>query len=140
MNPRLYPHLQAIIEHLEGAGLLVGDHQAPQSTDGKIVSPCVVVYMTPSAPLAGSLKGPPVDALVRFRLTSVGRTPSSAADYADTVADAIDGAELDVPDRAIFRCRRSSLAGIERDNDVTPPCFYAATPYQMMSISAPEES
>lgn len=135
-EPRSYPHAVAIKETLAAAGLRVGDHVAPKSTDGKIVTPCVVLYLTPSAPPFGDLVRPGTDVLMRFMLTSVDLTADGAQDYADRVFDAIDGATLSVVDRYVTRVRRSSIAGVERDDDVQPPCYYAATPYQLLSMSA----
>jgi hypothetical protein len=135
-QPRVYPHIAAIIGALEDAGLRVGDHRAPKSADDRIAAPCNVLYMAPSAEPFGSLGRPGTDVLMRFRVTSVDITPEGAANQADLVFDALEGTELIVEDRAIFRVRRSALAGVVRDDDVKPPCFYAATPYQMLSMSA----
>ena len=131
---RLYPHAQAILGLLEASTLRVGDHKAPKSTDGKIVAPCAVLYMTPSMVTGASLDGAEDDALIRFRVIAVGLTPGEAEDVADDVFDALDGATVTVSGRSVFRLRRSAIAGVERDEDVTPPCFYASTPYQMMSM------
>lgn len=140
-EPRLYPHSTAIKAALEAAGLLVGDHQAPKGTDeNTIVTPCNVLYMTPSAVPFGSLGDLDTDVLMRFRVTSVDITPEGAAHQADLVFDALDGADLIVEGRSICRLRRSSLAGVVRDDDVRPACFYAATPYQMLSMSVSAES
>lgn len=137
-KPRLYAHTQAIKTALTAAGLNVGDHVAPKSSSGAIVTPCVVLYMTPSAVPTGTLAEPDTDVLARFRLVSVERTPDGAEDLADLAHDAIDGATLTVDDRAIFRVKRTGLGGVVRDDEVTPPCFYCSTPYSLMSISSPE--
>lgn len=131
--PSLAPHLVAVIERLEAGGLSVGQGVAPKSTDGRIAAPCVVVHPTSSAPLDGSLGRAPVDAVWRFVVTSVAFTQREAAEVADQVQELLDGADLEVEARGIYRCRVVSLAPIDRDEAVTPPCFYAATPYQLMT-------
>lgn len=135
MIPRLYPHSKAIREVLSAAGLTVGNHRAPKSGDGRIVAPCAVVYLVPSPFLPGSITGPSVDALIRFQVTSVDLSADGAVFYADRVAEALNGAKIVVPDRAIYRCRGTQIPGVERDDDVTPPCYYVRSEFSLVSNS-----
>ena len=138
-KPLSRPHALAIRNALTSAGMRVGDHKAPESTDGKIVTPCVVLYMAPSAPPTGSVGLADTDVLVRFRLMGIDLSPDGAQHQADKAFQALDGIDLDVENRGIFRLRRTALGSVERDDDVTPPCFYCSTPWSMLSVSAPEE-
>ena len=139
-KPRSYPHAVAIKDALEDADLTVGDHGAPKNASGNVITPCVVFRMEPSAPPMSSVGKDGTDVLLRFRLTAYDLTADGAQFYADKVFDAMDGAELLVEDRAIFRVRRVNVAGVDRDMDVTPNVFYCPTPYSLLSVSAPEES
>jgi hypothetical protein len=136
----VYPHAAAIIEALTDAEFRVGDHAAPKSTDGRIVAPCAVVYMTPGPIVGHDLTYRDLDALIRFRVVTVAITPAEAAAYQDRVAAALTGLSLIVGDRATYRIHLDTTGGVERDDDLQPPLFYCSTGYRLLSISNPEES
>jgi hypothetical protein len=138
--PTVYPHATAIISILEDDGFLVGDHVAPKSTTGNIVAPCVVLYMIQSPSPTGSLARSDEDAVFRFRLTSVALTAGEALDHADRVAASVTAFPLVVDDREVFRLRRVNPAGCQRDDDVTPQCFYVPDLYSLLTVSAVDES
>jgi hypothetical protein len=139
-TPAVYPHVTALISALEGAGIRTGDHVAPKSTDGQLVTQVAVLYMIPGAIVGQSLDAVDIDALIRFRIITVDSTPQGAADLADRVAAVLNGLVLSVADRASYRIRLDAVSGVLRDDDVTPPMFYSSTPYRMLSTSDPEES
>lgn len=115
---------QQVIEALSDAGLNVGDHVAPASTDGRIVAPCVVVYLTSSPTMRASLAGGDT-ALVRWRVVSVACTAAEALHVAGEVNDVLHDRQI-----GTFRPRRQSYSGLDRDDTTTPPLYYCTALYQ----------
>lgn len=131
-----FPHAVALRAVLEDAGFRVGDHVAPKSPgpQGRILAPCVVIYSTASPSPTGAIDGGDTDGLLRWRLTSIDITGEGAQAHADRVAETLQGFDLQVEDRAVFRLRRSSFGGCHRDDDVAPPCFYVPDLYSLMTV------
>lgn len=139
-SPPTYPHLVAIIDVLEAEGIRVGDHVAPRSADGNIVTQTAVVYMGAGPIVAQDLIQSDNEALVRFRIITVDSTAQGAADLADRVAGILRANPLVVTDRFVFTVRPDTMGAVERDDDVQPPMFYSSTGYRVLSMTALEES
>lgn len=98
-------------------GLKVGRGQKP---DGD--PPYAVVYGIPGGRTAGTLDDPHEDAEMVYQVTCVGTTSEQAewvTDRALGLAKGFPATGLIVSDVEVF------LPGIQRDDDVTPPLFYA---------------
>lgn len=140
-QPDLLPHAEAIIDRLESADLVVGDHVAPKSPNGQIVAPCVVLYLLPGGQQSGNLGQVDVDAWLPFQLTCVGRMAAQAMNTADIAHQALTGTPLEITDRHIASIRRNGFgARAERDDDVTPPLFYVPVQYRLWTLNAPVAS
>lgn len=129
-NPRLF--YAAVIARLGDTGRPVGDAVAP---DGGL--PYVVVYPMPDARTDGSLVDPHQIAVYTFQLTSVALTREQAQwmqhkarvsllGWTPTVAG-IGATPLQLDD--------PGGGGVTRDDDVSPPQFYAVDRYRMYASS-----
>lgn len=135
-TPLLLPHAAAIIDRLQDAGLTVGDHIAPKSSDGKIVAPCVVVYMRPGGTFTNSVGMVEEDAWLPFQLTCVGRVAKEALQQADRAHAALTESPITVADRVIALVRRDGFgSSVQRDVDVTPALFYAPVIYRLWTLT-----
>ncbi len=130
------PHALAVVASLEAGGLTVGDGEAPRTGNPpKIVAPCVVVHMVPGGQVDGTAGDPDGWADARFQLTAVGRMAAEARHVADRAGQALDTNGITVPGRKIRRLRPVGPWGpTVRDNDVTPPLFYATRTYGMFTF------
>ena len=128
-------YLTAIESVLTTAGLHVGDGVAPKSSDGSLVTPCAVMYLQPSTRMGDCIASHGEDARITFRIVSADRTGRGAARYDWRVREALDSIELDVDGRTSYRIRWENSSATERDDDVTPPCFYVSTLFSLLSMS-----
>lgn len=143
MTLTINPHAAAILTALEPLETLdqpirVGDGVAPKSTDGAFVAPSAVLHFRPGGQMIDSVGCMGTDGIVPFQITCVGQTAEQARIVADFVATYLEGADLTVTGRAIYRVRRRSPVGgaPERDDDVSPPLFYIPVQYQLLTASA----
>lgn len=132
------PYLRALKTALTGAGLKVGGGVAPRSSDGTIVTPSTTLYLQPSRPSGESVGCRGDDAVLSFRCISQDLTDEGAAAYDDKVKAALNGLVVTVADRESYAIRWIESSGVERDHDVTPPCFYVSSLFTLMSAYAPE--
>lgn len=126
----------AIISALEGAGLLVGDAQAPDGagwTDkpGDEFVGYVVVYELSGGVTDGPIGEPDNDAEQIFQLTSVGATREQCKWVADRARHVMLTAALSIVDRAVMRVAVDMLGGTTRDDDVQPPVFFSPDRYRV---------
>lgn len=119
---------QAVIASIADAGVRVGDHVAPASTDGRIVAPCAVVYLTSSPTMQASIAGGDT-ALVRWRIVSTAYSAAEALHVANQVNGALHDQQLTAGPLS-FRVRRQSYSGLDRDDTTTPPLYYCTALYQ----------
>lgn len=144
MTLTVNPHALAILTALAPLESLaqpirVGDGVAPLSTDGKIVAPCAVLHLRPGGVMFDSVGCMATDGVLPFQITCVGLTAAQARIVADKVAGYLEGANLTVSGRAVYRVRRRTgpVGGApERDDDVDPPLFYVPVQYQLLTASA----
>lgn len=132
------PHALAVIASLEAAGLTVGDGVAPRDgSPPRIVAPCVVVHMVPGGAIDGTAGDPDGWADARFQLTCVGRVAAEARYTADLADSALGDNPPTVDGRKVRRVRPVEPWGrVERDNDVTPPLFYATRTWGLWTFPA----
>lgn len=122
LHPELYPHVQAVVGALEGAGLAVGNHR----WEGDIYAPHVVVYLIAGGEVDGTAADPNSDAELVVQLTYVGEGPEQALRTGDLARAALVGQRLTVDGRAPQACLLlTGSGGALPDRDVTPPAFYA---------------
>jgi hypothetical protein len=140
------PHAEAILEVLrtatmpDGALVKIGDGIAPKSTDGKIVAPCAILHLRGGGSVTGSIGAVNTDAILRFQITSVGKTAREARVVADCVGAYVEGATVTVEGRETVRIGRPPGSGPiqqpQRDDDVTPPLFYVPVEYRLWTVPA----
>lgn len=126
----------AVVSVLASAGLNVGRAVAP--SDIPAGAGWAVVYPLTGGLSSGTLDNPNDDASVLYQITSVGRNAEQAEWVMDTVRWAILGANYTLNDRTVVLVGIDMFGGVERDDDVQPPLFYAKDRFRFMT--APEVS
>jgi hypothetical protein len=127
-----HPHAVAVLAALQAAGLSVGDHHAPAGNP-----PYVVLYVIGGGVVDGTLGTPDSDGDLRFQVTAVGRHPGEARWIADRAAAALTDEPITVAGRVAQRVRPiEASSGVQRDDDVTPPLFYATARYGLWTFPA----
>lgn len=138
-TPLLSPHVAAVVDLLDGGGLTVGDHAAPDAD-----LPYVVVYLIPGGSVTGTAAEPSTGAELIFQTTSVGRLAAEALDLDDQVTALLDGTRLDVDGHApqVVRLLTGS-GGVLRDDSAgtpdrpLPPLFYAQRRWVLWTFTDP---
>lgn len=133
MRPIFRVHTDAVIAALESAGLDVGDAVAP--ADGPALlkggTGYVVVYPVAGGASYGTLADHAEDAEIIMQVTCVGATREQAAWLADACNVLLDG--LEVEDRSVPLVTLEVTPGVNRDDNQTPPVFYATPRYRIFS-------
>jgi hypothetical protein len=125
----LVTHTAAVIAALQAAGVAVGDGS------GKGLSPpFAVVYPIPGGGTSGTLGKRNEDAELVYQVTCVGRVRPEAEWIVDKVMALLNG--FNVAGRSILLVSLDSHGGIRRDDDVTPPLFYATPRFRVLSVPA----
>lgn len=129
--PATLPHVDALLAALTAAGLTASLGVAPPGA----VPPYVAVYPDVGRSLPGSLADPLsyYDSVVQ--LTCVGMTPEQALSYSDRARIALS-VPLVVAGRSGLRPEELGGPPILRDDDVTPPLYYAPVQYRLRSTPA----
>lgn len=124
-------HTDAIIQTLEALDLPVGDAKRPEGDHNRYC----VVYPIPGGEVSGTLEDPNEDAEFVYQVTCVG---TKARDQAEWVVDKVllllGG--ISVADRYVARVFLDSLPGIRRDDEVSPPLFYATPRFRVKTTPA----
>jgi len=134
------PYAAAIKTLLDDIDIRVGGAVAPRSADGRIVAPCVVLYMNVVTRVGDGVGCAGDDASVRFQLTSVDLTDEGAMAQDARARAVLHNGSLLVDDRFTCRMVWAGSQPVLRDEDVTPPCFYVTSNYTLMSMSDPSGS
>lgn len=113
----------AVLEALrQGLDRPVGDAQKP---DGA-TAPYLVVYPGGDPALDGSLADPHADADHTVQITGVGLDRAGAEDVRDLArALLLDRSTLSIEDRTVISTELLTGQPVRRDDDVSPPLFYA---------------
>lgn len=131
------PHALGVIATLEAAGLTVGDGVGKVDSGGELITPQVIVHMIPGGQIDGTAASPDAWADARFQLTAVGSIARQARWALDKASTALADNGVTVAGRVIQRVRpveNQPWGKTERDQDVTPPVFYATRVYGMHSF------
>lgn len=129
MIVRTDEHTQALLSVLQATGRPVGDAVAPPAAS----APYVVLYPQ-SGTRGGPIADPDADAALTYQFTCVGRDRRGAQWLADRVADVVRNVAF--PGRALLRVQLLNDSPVERDDDVTPPLWYATPVYQFWTTPA----
>lgn len=131
--PAVLPHVDAVTAALEAAGLTVYLGGAPSGvvpTDG---SPFVVLYPDPGQPTVASLADDRTNFATVVQLTCVGLTAEQAMSVSDRAIGALS-APPTVAGRASWKPESLDGQPVKRDDDVTPPCYYAVGRWRLRSV------
>jgi hypothetical protein len=126
--PATLPHVDAVLAALAAAELVAGLGVAPPGQ----APPYVAVYPDPGQSLPGSLADPLSYYQGTVQLTCVGETAEQALSVSDR-ARTVLSVPLSVDGRAGWRPEELGGPPVQRDDDVTPPLYYAAVQYRLRS-------
>lgn len=136
-------HTDAILAALRatfGDRAEVGDAEAPDGTgrqgDGSFAK-YAVVYALSGGNTMGTLATPDADAWLPYQVTCVGGSRQQAEWVRDEVVARLVGTyTLEVEQRRIPRVRLDSTGGATRDDDQTPPVWWAAPRFAVLTTPA----
>lgn len=131
-TPTVLPHVDALTTALEGSGLVVYLGGAPSGTVPTDNVPYVVLYPDPGVPVRASIADDRVWFQGVVQLTCVGLTAEQALSVSDRCQAALTPA-LVVAGRAGWRPEALEGQPVKRDDDVTPPNYYAVLRYRLRS-------
>lgn len=126
--PATLPHIDALLAALAAAGLTAGLGVAPPDT----APPYIAVYPDPGQSVPGSLADPLSYYQATVQLTCVGETAEQALSVSDRARAALS-VPLVVEGRAGWRPEELGGPPVTRDDDVTPPLYYAPVRYRLRS-------
>lgn len=131
-TPAVLPHLDAVTAALEGVDLTVYLGGAPMGVEPTDARPYIVLYPDPGIPVRASLADDRLNFTAVVQLTCVGLTAEQALNVCDRASAALAG-PLAVDSRTAWRPEPLEGQPVRRDDDVTPPCFYAISRFRLRS-------
>lgn len=131
-TPAILPHIDAVATALTAVELTVYLGGAPDGVEPTDGQPYIVLYPDPGVPVRASLADDRVDFTAVVQLTCVGLTAEQALNVCDRAAAALSP-RLAVAGRTSWRPEALEGLPVRRDDDVTPPCFYAISRYRLRS-------
>lgn len=134
-TPAVLPHVDAVSAALTTAGLTAYLGGAPPGVSPTAADPYVVLYPEPGRAEVASLADNRTNFSAVVQLTCVGLTAEQAMSVSDRAAAALS-AVLTVTGRTSWKPEPLDGQPVQRDDDVTPPCFYAPSRYRLRSIPA----
>lgn len=128
------PETLAVLALLRGE-LVVGDAARPENWASSSGGYAVLYPL--SVPTDGPVSDPYADAESEYQVTAVGVTRAQAQIVADKARTLMLTAPLTIPDRVLMQpVEWSDSRGVERDDDVSPPLFYAIDRYMIRTTPA----
>lgn len=127
-TPNVLDHVDAVLAAYGTAGLTAALGGAPPG----VAPPYCVLYPEPGMPVRASLADNRVNFQTTLQVTYVGETAEQALNYADRGAAAM-AVPLAVTGRTAWRPEYLDGQPVQRDDDVTPPVFYAVARYRLRS-------
>jgi hypothetical protein len=124
--PVLRTHTSAVITRLQALGVAVGDAQAPTGNP-----PYCVVYQVAGGDTYGPLAAQNDDAELIYQVTCVGTSREQAQWLADKTMGLLSG--ITVTGRSLPLVTVEMVPGIQRDDKVSPPVFWAAPRFRLFS-------
>lgn len=131
-TPAVLPHVDAVTTALEAAGLTVYLGGAPPGTVPTTAVPYIVLYPDPGISVRASLADDRVDFTGVVQLTCVGLTAEQVLNVSDRARAALTPA-LAVAGRTAWKPEHLEGQPVRRDDDVTPPVFYAISRFRLRS-------
>jgi hypothetical protein len=131
--PNVLDHVDAVKAALVAEALTVYLGGAPPGTTPTDTTPYVVLYPDPGHAVTASLADDRTGFQAVFQLTCVGLTAEQALNVSDRARAALTDAPT-VAGRASWRPEQLDGQPVKRDDDITPPVFYAISRYRLRSI------
>lgn len=131
--PAVLPHVDAVTAALETASLTVYLGGVPPGIVPTDSTPYVVLYPEPGQAVTASLADDRTHFAAVVQLTCVGLTAEQAMNVSDR-ALAVLTAPITVAGRASWKPESLDGQPVKRDDDVTPPCYYAVSRWRLRSI------
>lgn len=131
-TPATLPHIDAVTTVLQAAGLTVYLGGAPEGTAPTDTTPYVVLYPDPGTPVRASLADDRTNFVGVVQLTCVGLTAEQAINVCDRAQAAL-APPLVVAGRTAWRPEPLDSQPVRRDDDVTPPDYYAISRFRLRS-------
>lgn len=125
--PIVREHTDAVIAALQATGLTVGDSQAPAGAP-----PYGVVYPISGGDSYGTLGDRNGDAELVYQVTCVGSSRKQAEWVADKALGLLAGFAAPTG-RSVPLVALESMPGIQRDDEKSPPLFYATPRFRVFS-------
>lgn len=131
------PETDAILTLLTASAVLVGDGVRPAGAGfpgddpTQEFVPYAVLYQGVTADIDGPVSDPNADTTSEYQVTSIGVTRAQASFVADKARHTMLEQTLAVPGRCVQLVEWSQGRNAERDDDVTPPLFYAIDIYSI---------
>ena len=133
--PTVLPHVDAVQEALETAGLTVYLGGTPTAAGWSPPDKFCVLYPEPGEALRESLADQRTDFVTTFQVTCVGGSVERALWVADRVRQALNS-PLSVAGRSAWRPEDLGGPPVQRDDDTNPPSFFVPVQYRLKSIAA----
>ncbi|WP_327378011.1 hypothetical protein OG393_31040 [Streptomyces sp. NBC_01216] len=130
--PSVLDHRDAIVAALEAVDLTVGTGGAPDPLPA--TGMYAVVYMSPGRSVSESLADQRTSFDGLFQVTAVGPREEQCLWVADKVRSALHGG-VTVAGRSAWRPEEIGGPPVIRDDDVTPPVFFAPIQYMIRSLA-----
>lgn len=131
--PAVLPHVDAVIAALTAAGLTVYLGGAPPGISPTATDPYVVLYPEPGRTETASLGDDRTNFSAVIQLTCVGLTAEQAMSVSDR-AIAVLSTVLTVTGRTSWKPEALDGQPVQRDDDISPPVYYAPSRYRLRSI------
>ncbi|MGW1160363.1 hypothetical protein ACWD48_19525 [Streptomyces sp. NPDC002519] len=132
-TPAVLPHVDAVTAALEAAGLTVYLGGSPSGVSPTDSTPFVVLYPEPGQAVRASLADERTHFMAVVQLTCVGLTAEQAANVSDRALAALV-APITVAGRVSWKPESLDGQPVKRDDDVTPPCYYAVSRWRLRSV------
>ena len=128
------PVTAAIIAHIGGLGVSVGDGRAPANASPTL--PFVAVYSLDAVDRSGPMSDGQADVTHVQQTTTVGKTQEQAQILLDDVRARMRDGTMTIPGREVSLIEVEEGDGVERDDDESPPLFYCVDIYSIMTTPA----
>ena len=132
-TPAVLPHVDAVTTALEAAGLTVYLGGAPSGVTPTDPQPFVVLYPDPGQTVTASLADNRTGFATVVQLTCVGLTAGQAMDVSDLAMGALSS-PITVAGRVSWKPEALDGQPVKRDDDVTPPNYYAVSRWRLRSV------
>jgi hypothetical protein len=124
--PVLRTHFNAVKTALAALGVTVGDAEAPT-----VAPPHVALYQIDGGGLSGTLEDPNDDAELIYQATCTGVSREQTQWLVDKTFGLLAG--VAITGRSVPLVQLEMMPGVKRDDNVSPPIFWATPRFRLFS-------